>query len=142
MAQARKPERLADSRAMVDAINKLRAKHGLRKVRHSPSLAGSARDYASYLMRRDWLGHVYPIRASSRFDRIGEVLSMHTGGRDRTGWTARRWLASPAHRSVILSSDFRWAGAGVRHGRFGGGRATIWVLQAGSLERRRRRDRQ
>jgi uncharacterized protein YkwD len=118
---------------MIDAINKLRVKHGLPRLRHSPTLGESAGKYARYLMRRDWLGHVYPIRASSRFHGIGEVLAQHTGSRNRIGWTARRWLASPAHRSVILSPSFRWAGAGVRHGRFGGGRATIWVLQAGSL---------
>jgi len=118
---------------MIDAINKLRDKHGLRALRHSPSLARTAKGYAGFLMRRDWLGHVYPIRASSRFNQIGEVLAMHNGRRDRIGATTRRWLHSPAHRGVILSPSFRWAGAGVRHGRFGGGRATIWVLQAGSF---------
>lgn len=117
---------------MIDAINDLRKAHGLRPVRHSPSLAASASRYSGFLMRRQWLGHVYPIRASSRFRRVGEVLSMHSGRADRVRWTARQWLNSAPHRAVILDPQFRWAGAGPRHGRFGGGRATIWVLQAGS----------
>lgn len=118
---------------MVDAINELRERHGLHALRHSPSLAQTAGSYSSFLMRRNWLGHVYPIRASGRFHQIGEVLSIHGGTGRRIGGTISRWLQSSAHRSVVLSPYFRWAGAGVSHGRFSGGRASIWVLQAGSL---------
>jgi uncharacterized protein YkwD len=118
---------------MIDAINELRGKHHLSPLRHSPSLARTAAKYSTFLMERDWLGHVYPIRASSRFRSVGEVLAMHTGRRNRTAWSARRWLSSPAHRSIVLSRSFRWAGAGVEHGRFGSTRATIWVLQLGVL---------
>ena len=40
---------------------------------------------------------------------------------------------SPVHRAIVLTRAMRWIGVGMSRGRFGGGRAVIWVLQVGKL---------
>ena len=116
---------------MVAKINAARERHGLPPLRPSRSLTRSARAYAAHLMRIDWFGHADRIRASPRFRMLGEVLAWHSDRRPRRSGTVRRWLASPGHRKLILKRAFRWIGAGRAVGRFGGGPATIWVVQLG-----------
>lgn len=84
-------------------------------------------------MENDLFGHQSSIQASSRFVLLGEALEMHSGRRFQVGATIRRWLASPSHRAILLSPVMRRQGAGVTRGRFGAGRATIWVLHVGRL---------
>ena len=43
----------------------------------------------------------------------------------------RRWANSPGHWAVILSTHYRWMGAARAVGRYGGARATIWVVRFG-----------
>jgi uncharacterized protein YkwD len=45
--------------------------------------------------------------------------------------TVEGWLDSPVHRPILMSGSFTHAGAGLAQGRYGRGRATIWVLQLG-----------
>lgn len=125
-AQAASP-----ARAMTNEINKVRARNGLPALRHSRSLDRSANRYSHFLMRRNFLGHMSRIRASSRFSRLGETLALHRGWRARVRSTVRRWMHSPSHRRALLSPGFRWAGAGKARGRFGRMRATIWTVQLG-----------
>jgi uncharacterized protein YkwD len=120
-------------RKMTRAINWVRAQHGLPAFRRSASLTGSAERYSNYLMANDVFAHQSSIWASSRFALLGEALEMHSGRRYDIGGTVRRWLASPSHRAILLSSMMRRQGAGVTRGRFGSGRATIWVLHVGRL---------
>jgi uncharacterized protein YkwD len=121
-----------ESEAMVAAINAVRAAHGLPPFRQNPALSRSSSAFAGSLMRAGVFRHAQRIRAAGGFRRLGEALAFHPGGRPRFGATVRRWLGSPMHRSLVLSGSFRWVGAGRSVGRFGGGRATIWVLQLGA----------
>jgi uncharacterized protein YkwD len=128
--------RTASQRAeakMTAAINQVRAQHGLPSLLRSSSLTGSAERYSRYLMATDTFGHQSSIQASSRFALLGEALEMHTGRRFKVGETISRWLDSPSHRDILLSPVMRRQGAGVSRGRFGSGRATIWVLHVGRL---------
>jgi uncharacterized protein YkwD len=120
-------------RKMTSAINWVRAQHGLPAFRRSASLSGSAERYSSWLMANDVFAHQSSIQASSRFALLGEALEMHSGRRFEVGAAIRRWLASPSHRAILLSPVMRRQGAGVTRGRFGRGRATIWVLHVGRL---------
>ena len=122
-------KREAVASAMVEKVNKVRARNGLRPLRTSGSLAGSSRRFAVHLMRMDVLAH--RARPSTSYPQAGEVLAMHTGGRPRVGSTVSRWMRSPGHRAVLLDSSMRDMGAGLAHGRFGGARAVIWVVQVG-----------
>jgi uncharacterized protein YkwD len=116
---------------MLRKVNAARGAHGLRPLRASRSLGGSAGRYAHWMLRADYFGHQPRIRASSRYSRLGENLAWHPGRSPRVRFTVRAWLRSPPHRALMLSSGFRWLGAGVARGRLQGRAATTWVLQFG-----------
>ena len=115
---------------MLNAVNEVRAQHGLRLFRGAPGLHRSAHAYAHWMLRNGYFGHLSRIRASG-FSRIGENLAYHTGLRPSPRVTVQRWLASPPHKALMLSPGFRWLGAGMAQGRFGTGPATLWVLHFG-----------
>jgi uncharacterized protein YkwD len=114
---------------MVQKVNRVRARHGLRPLRPSGSLDGSSQRFAEHLMAADVLQH--RARPSTSYPTAGEVLALHPGSRGRIGATVAKWMRSPSHRAVLLSRSFREMGAGVSHGRYGRSRATIWVVQVG-----------
>jgi uncharacterized protein YkwD len=116
---------------MVRAVNGARADHGLKPLRRAPRLERSARAYASWMLRANYFGHQRRIRTGARFRVLGETLAWHSGRRARVRRTLRAWLHSPPHRALILSSRFRWLGAGTARGRLGGGPARTWVLHLG-----------
>ena len=120
------------SSTMVKKINRVRAKHGLRPLRMAPSLNRSARRYARVMMAHDYFGHAGRIHAPRRFHRLGEAIAYRPGRAARASRTLRSWLNSPGHRALILSSSFRYVGAGLSKGRFRGHGATIWVLHLGA----------
>ena len=119
-------------KAMIEQINKARVNRGRAPLRPSRSLIRSSRAFSRWQMRRDYFGHVSRIRASRRFERLGEVLAFHWGRRARIRRTGWLWLNSSAHRAIILSRSFRRIGAGVAKGRFRGRRAVIWTVQVGA----------
>jgi|Tabmets5t2r1_1033131.scaffolds.fasta_scaffold75552_2 uncharacterized protein YkwD len=116
---------------MVDQVNGVRAGQGLRPLRPEPRLDRSAGSYAAWMLRHDYFGHLERIRAASGFSVVGENLAWHTGLRPRVAGTVRAWLNSPPHRALMLSSRFRWIGAGMARGRLDGLASTTWVLHLG-----------
>jgi uncharacterized protein YkwD len=116
---------------MVQHINKAREHRGKPPLRFSGSLTVSSRRFGRTILRTDRFGHAARIRASRRFRRLGEILAYHRGYRARIRSTVRRWLRSPGHRRVMLSTRFRYVGAGKARGRLGRVRATTWVAQFG-----------
>jgi len=128
--------RAANERAeadMVRAINAVRAQHGLSAMGRSGSLTGSAERYSRWLMANNTFRHLSSIQASSRFSLLGEALEWHSGRRFDVRGTLNRWMASPGHRAIVLSSVMRLQGAGVTRGRMGSRRATVWVLHVGRI---------
>ena len=118
---------------MLRKINQVRAHHGLRALHASGSLNASAAAYSSWLMQADFFGHLAGIRAPANFDRLGEILEIHSGRRARIRSTVRRWLRSPGHRAIILGGGYRYFGSGMSVGSFRGRRSTIWVGHFGTL---------
>jgi uncharacterized protein YkwD len=115
-------------RAMVDAVNDARHRHGLRPVREARSLARSAGRRAAALTRLGVFRHLgADAPAGSRS--WGEALAVHRGWRAQARTTVRRWLRSPSHRAVVLGG-FRRIGAGIKRGRLDGRLTTVWVLHA------------
>jgi uncharacterized protein YkwD len=117
-----------DDPAMVDTINRARAKHGAPALRHNASLTRSAKRYARHLLRTGTLGHAGRIRAGGRFKLLGELLAGHRGRKPRRSRTVRGWLHSPWHRPVLLGKRFRLVGVGRAQGR----RRTVWVVHLGA----------
>jgi uncharacterized protein YkwD len=118
--------------ALVAEINSARHAHGLGSVAASPTLNRSASGLAAQLMRDNWFGHAGAIEAGGGFRTMGEALSLHPGKRPRHAATVRGWLASPAHRALVLSTTFTRVGAGMARGPFNGRSSTIWVLHLGA----------
>ena len=116
---------------MMSKVNSWRNSHGLRGVRTSGALAGSARRYAARMMQSGYFGHSSRIQASGSWRRLGEVLYLRYGTGAATTSAFRSWLRSGSHRSIIAHRGFSHAGAGYVTGRFRGRKATIWVMQFG-----------
>lgn len=117
---------------MLAKINSYRAQQGLPKVRKSKSLTRSAERYSWKQMRNGYFGHANRIQASSKYQRLGEILAWRRGTRAAVSATFRMWLNSGGHRSVIVDRSFRYVGAGRASGSFRGGKATIWTVQFGA----------
>ncbi|HEY6776893.1 MAG TPA: CAP domain-containing protein [Thermoleophilaceae bacterium] len=118
---------------LLDGINGARARHGLAPLRSSDRLHRSASAFAGHLMRTQRFAHSNRNHASSRFRTLGEMLAIRIGSpRWQPRAVVHAWLHSAAHRALMLSRKFRYAGAGHSRGRFGGRKAVIWVLHLGS----------
>jgi uncharacterized protein YkwD len=118
------------SERMVTAINKVRAKHGLRALRQAPRLTRSSHRYARHLIRVDSFGHGSSWRATG-FRTTGEILAMHSGWSRRPSLPLRQWMHSSAHAGLILHRGFRWIGSSPARGYFNGRPTTIWVAHFG-----------
>jgi uncharacterized protein YkwD len=126
------PAMADEGERMIAEVNELRAAHGVPPLAHSEHLSRSSTRFAAWQMRSDWFGHLNRIRTGGTWSVLGETIAMHGGHRPRVPVTVRRWRNSASHVSLLLSPLFAEAGAGLSHGRFGRGRATIWVLQLGT----------
>jgi uncharacterized protein YkwD len=117
--------------AMLNKVNAFRHSHGVGSVRLSASLEHSASSYSRYMMRSGYFGHASRIHASSSYRTLGEIIELQRGMRAGVSRAFHAWVNSPPHRSVMLMSTFKFAGAGVVHGRFHGQRSTIWTMHFG-----------
>jgi uncharacterized protein YkwD len=131
---AAKPRVDSKERAIVRAINRQRARHGLAKVRTSPRLARAADFHSWEMLDADYFAH--ESRDGGSFDRrvrryakhrsLGETLAMLSGcGRGAARRVVNMWMDSPGHRAVLLSSRYRRIGIGKRAGSLGGRRACL-----------------
>jgi uncharacterized protein YkwD len=116
---------------MIQKVNEMRHSSGLPTLETSEALTGSARDYARYMLKNDYFGHLASIRAGGNFLTVGETLEWHSGWRPQVAVTFRRWMRSASHRAVLLSPAFRYIGTGKVRGRFGRRVATAWVAHLG-----------
>ena len=116
---------------MVKSINNVRHANGLPRLRPAFSLFVSAKLYSRRMMRSDYFGHESRIPVASRWRTAGETLALHSGWRLSPRQTVRRWMSSPLHRAVLLSSQFSSIGVGRTRGLYGGTMATMWVAHVG-----------
>lgn len=138
---AGKPRMDAKEHAIVRAINRQRARHGIAKVRSNRRLARAA-DYHSWEMldanyfaheSRDGGPFDQRVRRFANHRAVGETLAMLGGcGRRAAGKVVRMWMNSSGHRAILLSSSFRRVGIGKRKGDLGGNRACVVTADFGS----------
>jgi uncharacterized protein YkwD len=115
---------------MLQKVNKYRRHHGLRAIRLSRDLAGSAKRKARRMMDSGYFGHDSRIHASSRFRRLGEILEWQRGGTN-VALCFKTWIQSGPHRAIILDRYFTYAGAAHVYGRYRGHKTTMWVMHFG-----------
>jgi uncharacterized protein YkwD len=130
--------------ALLSAVNAVRAAHGLSPVAVSTGLSQAAEAHTRDMLSRQYFDHAsgpggeaFAHRVLRFFHprsgaRLGELLAWGTGTHGGAQATVRDWLASPPHRTLLLSPSFTLIGVGVRSGRFQGHRAaTVWTADLG-----------
>jgi uncharacterized protein YkwD len=122
----------SESAAMIKKVNEARRASGLAELQTAEVLVDSARNYARYMLKRDYFGHLASIHAGGNFLITGETLEWHSGWRPRVGFAFSQWMGSPSHHAILMSSTFRFIGAGRVRGRWGGRKATAWVAHLGA----------
>ena len=114
-------------RKVIRIVNRIRARHGLRRLRPNHRLALAASTHTGDMLRRDFLSH-----SSSDGTDMGSRVRRYTGakrwigenivamsGRATARNAVRMWMHSPPHRAVLLSPSGRRIGIGKRRGRLG-----------------------
>jgi uncharacterized protein YkwD len=114
-------------RKVIRLVNRIRARHGLRRLRANRRLAVAASTHTGDMLRRDFLSH-----ASSDGTDMSARVRSYTGtkhwigenivamsGRATARKAVRMWMHSPSHRAVLLSPSGRRIGIGKRRGRLG-----------------------
>ena len=121
-----------ESAAMIKKVNEARRSNGLAELQTAEVLVDSARNYARYMLKRDYFGHLASIHAGGNFMMTGETLEWHSGWRPRVGFAFSQWMGSPSHRAILMSPTFRFIGTGRVRGRWGSRKATAWVAHVGA----------
>jgi uncharacterized protein YkwD len=133
-----KPRVDAKERAMVRAINRQRAKHGLAKVHSSRRLARAADFHSWEMLDANYFAH--ESRDGSPFDQRVRRYAKHRAlgetlggcGRGAARRVVKMWMNSPGHRAILLSSSYRRVGLGKRTGSLGSSRACVITADFGS----------
>jgi uncharacterized protein YkwD len=135
-------------RTLLAAINAERKERGRKPLRLSRDLARAAEAHARAMATDGFFAHesrdgtsasdrirrYYRVRGYSRW-LTGETLLWRSPGVDAEGAVAL-WLASPPHRKILLTGEFRDLGIAAVHvtrapGAFGGRDVTIVVADFG-----------
>jgi uncharacterized protein YkwD len=121
--------------ALLSRINAVRAGYGLPRFRVDYHLVRAARGHSADMMRRQYFAHGSvagrAVAAGARGPLFGEDLAWTTSMTPQ--WVVNAWLASPAHRAVLLHRGFRRVGIGISFGTFigHGGAAVVTADFAG-----------
>lgn len=117
-------------------INGARAANGRAALTYSSRLASAAQTHARLMASRGELSHALGgslrerVTAAGYQGAVGENLA---GGQRTLEGAITGWLASPAHRSTLLSSKFSEFGLAVASG--GGTHKIYWaMIMGGSFE--------
>lgn len=125
-AQAAGPRFDRGERALVRAINRVRAHHGLHRLHRGHRLARAADAHSRSMLRANYFAHgafASRVRRYTPFRRVGETLAWST--RCSVRGFVRMWMHSPPHRAVLLGGGFRRIGIGRRRGNLGAGHACV-----------------
>jgi uncharacterized protein YkwD len=121
--------------SLLGTMNAARASSGLAPLRVDFHLVRAARGHSADMMRRQYFAHGAvagrAVSAGARGPLFGEDLAWATGMTPQ--WVVDHWLASPAHRAVLLRPGFRRVGLGIAFGTFigHGGAAVVTADFAG-----------
>ena len=118
-------------RALLGAVNGVRASHGLRPLRVDTALVRAARSYSARLIRTGTFTHgamgARLAEHGARGPVFGENLAWGVGSRATAGAIVRGWMASPGHRANLLRPGWNRIGLGALRGTFQGHRGATVV---------------
>jgi uncharacterized protein YkwD len=108
--------------SLLQSMNAVRTSHGLAPLRVDVRLLRAARGHTADMLRRQYFAHGSvagrALAHGARGPVFGEDLAWGTGVTAQ--WVVEQWLASPAHRAVLLRPGFRRVGIGISFGTFAG----------------------
>jgi uncharacterized protein YkwD len=108
--------------SLLQTMNSLRTSHGLAPLRVDVRLLRAARGHSSDMLNRQYFAHGSvagrAVAQGARGPLFGEDLAWGTSVTAQ--WVVNKWLASPAHRAVMLRPGFRRVGIGISFGTFAG----------------------
>ena len=117
-------------------LNDFRAESGLSPLRHSPTLAAAAGNYAAYMAQQHFFGHYGPDGSTPR-SRVaaagygglywGEALA---GGQSSARNVVFSWLNRPSHAAILLDPSAVDVGIGYAYNP-GDVYRFYWVLNTG-----------
>jgi uncharacterized protein YkwD len=104
------------------AVNRVRARHGLRALVPDPGLIRVARAHSEDMVRRHYFdhedrdGHRVADRVTAAgisWSKVSENLAMNSGMDDPVARAVEGWMESPGHRANILDSAVTHTGVGI-----------------------------
>ena len=126
------------------ALNEVRAGHGLAPVHIASGLRTIAQAHSNDMVERNYFAHTSPTGSTLSYRVVhsmfrttgtwwaGENLAWGTGTIGSPRNVIRMWLASPAHRAILLSPSYGYVGVGRTVGRFQGFEAAaVWTVDFG-----------
>jgi uncharacterized protein YkwD len=140
-AQARSAGLDRTERKVVKLVNRIRARHGLKRLHACASLARAASNHTSDILRTDVLSHASSdgtpmatrVRRYTGAAWVGENVAAVWGGKGSAARkVVRMWMASPGHRAVLLSPTGRRIGVGKRVGKMGSVRRAVFTADLAS----------
>lgn len=121
---ARQAQLSGQEQSLLNAINRVRARHGRQPLRIASPLQRAARSHSNAMLRTgnfthgDWYRRLR--RNGARGRTLGETIAWGVGTDGTAAAIVRMWLASPPHRATMLHRGFRYVGVGVASGTFSG----------------------
>jgi uncharacterized protein YkwD len=109
---------------LVQAVNEMRAAHGVPQLRVGVRLQRAARAHSRSMARSgsfthgNWYGRLR--RHGVRAWMLGETIAWGVGLDGSAAGIVGMWMASPPHRATLLTAGFRRIGIGVAVGTMGG----------------------
>jgi uncharacterized protein YkwD len=108
--------------ALLREINRVRALHGLPRLRFDGRLEHAAKSHSRHMLVTDALLHgpfgVRLVRFGVRGNVLGENLGWGSGPTGTARAIVATWLASPIHRANLLRPAFTRIGVGCSVGSF------------------------
>ncbi len=112
--------------AVLCLIDRIRAAHGLRSLRTNRELGGVAASQVTTMVHRDYFADVRPsgqtpmaLVGGTRYPAhteaiaVGQNIAWGSGSYATPAHIVSEWMASPPHRAIILTGEYRDAGVAV-----------------------------
>jgi uncharacterized protein YkwD len=127
-------------RKVVKLVNRIRARHGLKRLKASRTLAHAASDHTGDMLRADYLSHnssdgtpmATRVRRYTGARWVGENIAVTSRRRGVARRVVRMWMASPTHRAILLSPKSRRIGVGRERGRLGSRSYSVFTVDFAS----------